>query len=208
VPWRVGSHCAPGYCWDAGWIKRRVVPPERGEPSRFSVSILDQADTPRRLAPHDDDADVRACASPYATVLGGRRWWVQRDRLAFPLHGVEAQSRPWGPGVLPASGREAWPRYGTQVIKDLRGPCPSSLAQAPLRGHGSQLPPVSGSPALRVLRGDPTPWRPSTPLVGWPTGLRQEPPGPPKFLTLLSTPTTFSGGPRQILGKLTNTLPL
>ena len=30
----------------------------------------------------------------------------------------------------------------------------------------------------------------------------------PKFLTLLSTPTTLSGGPRQTLGTLTNTRPL
>jgi len=36
----------------------------------------------------------------------------------------------------------------------------------------------------------------------------QEPSGPPKFSTLLSTHTTLYGGPRQILGKLTKTLPL
>ena len=30
----------------------------------------------------------------------------------------------------------------------------------------------------------------------------------PTFLTLLSTPTTLSGGPRQTLGTLTNTRPL
>jgi hypothetical protein len=40
---------------------------------------------------------------------------------------------------------------------------------APFRGNGSQLPPVDGSPALRVLRGDPTPHGPSATLlaVGW-----------------------------------------
>jgi len=119
LPLRVGSHCSPGYLWDAVWIKRRVVQPERGKPSRFSVSILDQADNPRRLAPHDDDSDVSSCAYPYATVLDGIRWWVQRDRLSFPLHGVEDQSRPWGPCVTPASGGEELHLYGTQVIKDL-----------------------------------------------------------------------------------------
>src|SRR5207237_84827 len=56
LPLRVGSHCSPGYLWDAVWIKRRVVQPERGEPSRFSMSILDQADNPRRLVAHDDDS--------------------------------------------------------------------------------------------------------------------------------------------------------
>ena len=83
---------------------------------------------------------------------------------------------------------------------------PTFPVRAP--SHRHPLPRVSGSPALRVLWGDPTPWRPSTPLLGWPTCLRQEPPGPPTFLTLLSTPTTLSSGPRQTLGKLTNTLPL
>ena len=151
LPLRVGSHCSPGYLWDAVWIKRRVVQPERGEPSRFSVSILDQADNPRRLVAHDDDSDVSSCAYPYATVLDGIRWWVQRDRLSFPLHGVEDQSRPWGPCITPASGGEELHLYGTQVIKDLIGPCPSSLAHAPFRGNGSQLRHVRGFPALRLL---------------------------------------------------------
>jgi hypothetical protein len=83
------------------------------------MSILDQADNPRRLVTHDDDSDVSSCAYPYATVLDGIRWWVQRDRLSFPLHGVEDQSRPWGPCVTPASGGEELHLYGTQVIKDL-----------------------------------------------------------------------------------------
>ena len=144
----VGSHCSPGYLWDAVWIKRRVVQPERVEPSRFSMSILDQADNPRRLVAHDDDSDVSSCAYPYATVLDGIRWWVQRDRLSFPLHGVEDQSRPWGPCITPASGGEELHLYGTQVIKDLIGPCPSSLAHAPFRRNGSQLSPVPGSPRL------------------------------------------------------------
>jgi len=112
------------------------------------MSILDQADNPRRLVAHDDDSDMSSCAYPYATVLDGIRWWVQRDRLSFPLHGVEDQSRPWGACITPASGGEELHLYGTQVIKDLIGPCPSSLAHAPFRGNGSQLPPVPGFPGL------------------------------------------------------------
>ena len=92
------------------------------------MSILDQADNPRRLVAHDDDSDVSSCAYPYATVLDGMRWWVQRDRLSFPLHGVEDQSRPWGACITPASGGEEFHLYGTQVIKDLVGLSPSSLA--------------------------------------------------------------------------------
>src|SRR5262245_32117172 len=95
------------------------------------MSILDQADNPRRLVAHDDDSDVSWCAYPYATVLDGIRWWVQRDRLSFPLHGVEDQSRPWGPCVTPASGGEELHLYGTQVIKDLAVSTPHPW----LRGH-------------------------------------------------------------------------
>src|SRR5262245_63814953 len=95
------------------------------------MSILDQADNPRRLVAHDDDSDVSSCAYPYATVLDGIRWWVQRDRLSFPLHGVEDQSRPWGPCVTPASGGEELHLYGTQVIKDLAVSTPHPW----LRGH-------------------------------------------------------------------------
>lgn len=56
------------------------------------MSILDQANNPRRLVSHDDDSDVSSFAYPYATLLDGIRWWVQRDRLLLPLHGVEGQS--------------------------------------------------------------------------------------------------------------------
>ena len=95
------------------------------------MSILDQDDNPRRLVAHDDDSDVSSCAYPYATVLDGIRWWVQRDRLSFPLHGVEDQSQPWGPCVTPASGGEELHLYGTQVIKDLAVSTPHPW----LRGH-------------------------------------------------------------------------
>jgi len=95
------------------------------------MSILDQADNPRRLVTHDDDSDVSSCAYPYVTVLDGIRWWVQRDRLSFPLHGVEDQSRPWGPCVTPASGGEELHLYGTQVIKDRAVSTPHPW----LRGH-------------------------------------------------------------------------
>src|SRR6516164_8836447 len=49
------------------WITRRSVQP-------FSMSVLDQADNPRRLVAHNDDSGVSSCAYPYATVLGGMPW--------------------------------------------------------------------------------------------------------------------------------------
>jgi len=45
------------------------------------MSVVDQADNPRRLVTHDDDAVVSSSAYPSATVLGGMPWGVQGDRL-------------------------------------------------------------------------------------------------------------------------------
>jgi hypothetical protein len=104
------------------------------------MSILDQADNPRRLVTHDDDSDVSSCAYPYATVLDGIRWWVQRDRLSFPLHGVEDQSRPWGPCVTPASGGEELRLYGPQVIKDLAVSTPHPWRRGHCEGTDRSFP--------------------------------------------------------------------
>jgi hypothetical protein len=134
------------------WITRRSVQP-------FSMSVLDQADNPRRLVAHDDDSIVSSCAYPYATVLGGMPWRVQGNRLLRPLHKIDSQSHSWGVCITPASGGEELHLYSTQVIKDLSSLDPSSLASLPFRGNGSQLPPVPGFPRLpggaslpRVLR--------------------------------------------------------
>ena len=135
------------------WITRRSVQP-------FSVSVLDQADNPRRLISHDDDSAVSSYAYPYATVLGGMPWRVQGDRLLRPLHKIDSQSHSWGVCITPASGGEELHLYSTQVIKDLSSLDPSSLASLPFRGNGSQLRPVHGFPVLpgraaprRLLRG-------------------------------------------------------
>lgn len=127
------------------WITRRSVQP-------FSMSVLDQADNPRRLVTHDDDSGVSSCAYPYATVLGGMSWRVQGDRLLRPLHKIEGQSHSWGVCITSASGGEELHLYSTQVIKDRSSLDPSSLASRPFRGNGSQLRPVMGSPHLRLLR--------------------------------------------------------
>jgi hypothetical protein len=112
VPWRVGPHGAPGSLGEAFGLTRRRVQP-------FAMPVLGQAPTPRRLVPHHDDSDVRACTSPCATGLGGMRWRVPRARLARPLHRLGGQSPPWGLGLTLASRGEAWPLYRTHVITDL-----------------------------------------------------------------------------------------
>ena len=150
---RLGSHCSPGYFGDAPWIKRRIVQPLRKSPSCFPMSVLDQAHNPRRLVPHDDDSGVSSFAYPCATLLGGIRCWVHRDRRSLPLHGLESQSPPWGACLTRASRGEEWHLYDPQVIKDLFDLSPSSLTQASFRGNGSQLPHVRGLPAPRLLRG-------------------------------------------------------
>ena len=100
---------------------------ERGL-SHVSVSVLDQADNLRRLVLPDDDSNVSSFAYPYATLLGGMRREILRDRLSLPLHQVESQSLQWGGCFTRASRGEELHLYTVQVIKDLFSLSPSSLA--------------------------------------------------------------------------------
>jgi hypothetical protein len=120
-------------------------------PCGFPMSVLDQADNPRRLVPHHDDSSVSSSACPYSTLLGGIRCWVHRDRHSLPLHSIEGQSPLWGACVTRASRGEEWHLYDTQVIKDLFDLSPSSLTQASFRGNGSQFGHVAGFPNLGLL---------------------------------------------------------
>ena len=95
----------------------------------FPLSILDQADNPRRLVAHYDDSGVSSSAYPYSTLLGGIRCWVHRDRRSLPLHPFESQSPWWGACVTRASRGEELHLYDTQVIKDLFDLSPPSLTR-------------------------------------------------------------------------------
>jgi hypothetical protein len=66
VPFDVACRVAlfAGVLGDAPWITQRSVQP-------FSMSILDQANNPRRPVAPDDDSVVRSCTSPCATLLDG-----------------------------------------------------------------------------------------------------------------------------------------
>ena len=90
--------------------------------------LLDQANTPRRLVVADNDSGVRSSAYPCSTLLGEMRRWVLRDRLSLPLPRVENQSRRWGACFTRAPRGEEFHLYSLQVIKDLFGLSPSSLA--------------------------------------------------------------------------------
>ncbi len=52
------------------------------------MSVLDQANNPRRLVSDNDDSDVSSYSYPYSTALGAVPCWVQSYRLSFPLHGL------------------------------------------------------------------------------------------------------------------------
>ena len=66
VPFAVACRAAlfAGVLRDAPWITQRSVQP-------FSMSLLDQANNPRRPVAHDDDSVVRSCPYPCATLLDG-----------------------------------------------------------------------------------------------------------------------------------------
>jgi hypothetical protein len=103
-------------------------PAAAGLSLRYSMSLLDHADNPRRLVAQDDDSGVSSFAYPYSTLLvNGIRDWVPRDRRSFPLHGVENQSLPWGQCITRASRGEEFHLYHPHVIKELFDLSPSSL---------------------------------------------------------------------------------
>jgi hypothetical protein len=104
-------HCSPG---DFG-----MPSGSRSTCPALPQALVSQADNPRGRVVYHDDSIVCSCSYSYITLLGGMRWWVQRARLAHPLHSVDGQSWPWGVCIILASWREASHLYSLQVIKDL-----------------------------------------------------------------------------------------
>jgi hypothetical protein len=137
-----------------------------------------------------------------------------QERCAAIRRGRDA-SYPTPPAQIPACG---FPAPGSSVrlasaipvawekaipLREV-GWCAPALHvrhQFPVRAasHRHPLPHVDGSPALRVLRGDPTPHGPSAILAVRPTCV-QESMRSPKFLTLLSTHTTLLVDPGRPSG--------
>jgi hypothetical protein len=103
------------------------------------MSVLDQADNLRRLVVPNDDSGVSLSAYPYATLLGGIRREILRDRLSLPLHQFESQSPQWGACITRASRGEELHLYIVQVIKDLFGLSPSSLALGHFEGTDHRI---------------------------------------------------------------------
>ena len=85
------------------------------------MSILDQADNPRRLVIPDDDSNVSLIAYPYPAVLDGIPSWVPSYHLSFPLHGLMVGLYR-GESASPQHqrGRELH-SYRIKVIKDRYG---------------------------------------------------------------------------------------
>ena len=125
---RAGSHCSPGDV--VGCSLEHAVSCPAGESclSLVSMSVLDQAHNLRRLVVPDDDSSVSSSACPYATLLGGMRREILRDRLSLSLHQGESQSPRWRACITRASRGEELHLYTVQVIKDLFSLSPSSLA--------------------------------------------------------------------------------
>jgi hypothetical protein len=125
---RAGPHCSPGDVMGCSLEHAVSCPAGESSLSHVSVSVLDQANNLRRLVLSNDDSGVSSCAYPYATLLGGIRREILRDRLSLPLHQLESQSPRWGGCVTRASRGEELHLYTVQVVKDLSGLSPSSLA--------------------------------------------------------------------------------
>src|SRR5215510_15588138 len=127
----------------------------------FPRALLGQADNPRRLVVHHDDSGVRSCAYPCTTLLGGIRWWIQRDRLSCPLHNVDDQSQSWNVCIILASRREELHLYSLQVITDLAVSTPHPWLCSHFEGTDRRDPVNVGSrsPRRPERRGRPAPRR-------------------------------------------------
>jgi hypothetical protein len=139
-----------GVLWRCTLDQAKNCPALEGRPSCFPMSILDQADNPRRLVSHNDDSSVSSSAYPYSTLLGGIRCWVHRDRRSLPLHQFEGQSLRWGVCLTRASRGEELHLYDPQVIKDLFDLSPSSLTHRVISRER-----IAASPCARLSRA---PW--------------------------------------------------
>ena len=100
LPLGVGPHCSPGDVRGCSLEHAVSCPAGESDLSRVSMSVLDQANNPRRLAIPDDDSSVSSSAYPYLTLLGGMRGWIPRDRLWLPLHGLRVSRYRGEPASL------------------------------------------------------------------------------------------------------------
>src|SRR5215831_3973406 len=119
LPLRVGSHCSPGYLWDAAWIKQRVVQPERRSPlvspcpfwtkpiTHVGLSHMTTIQTCVRVPTH-----TQLCSTGFAggfSVTAFRSRFtvlrISRDRgdRASPLHLGERNCTSTGPKLSKTS---------------------------------------------------------------------------------------------------------
>jgi hypothetical protein len=108
--------------------RRKLSSPRGGFPPLSPCPFWTKPMNLRWLVIPNDDSSVSSSAYPYAPLLGGIRREILRDRLSLPLHQVEGQAPRWGGCVTRASRGEELHLYTVQVIKDLFGLSPSSLA--------------------------------------------------------------------------------
>ena len=167
------------------------------------MSVLDQADSPRRLVSNHDDSDIALHVVPIHAPLCSTGFPGELRVTAFHPRFTQliVSRRRWGMCITPASGGEELHLYHPQVIKDLA----VSTSHPWLIGHFERtdrsFPLCTALPAPSTLSGSRRPDRPQPPCRrGLPGAPPQEPSGPPKFLTLLSTHTTLFVDPDRPSG--------
>ena len=82
------------------------------------MTILVQADNPRRPVNIYDGSNTGSCAWPSSTMLGGIPGRIPSDRLSAPLHGLMVSRYRGGCAVIPAPGRQEFHLHESEVIKE------------------------------------------------------------------------------------------
>jgi hypothetical protein len=105
-----------GPCYPPGLLR---VHPGRFPTARLiSLTVLVQADNPRRPVMIYDGSDAGSCAWPSPTLLGGVPGRIPSDRLSTPLHGLIVSRYRGGCAFIPALGRQELHLHESEVIKE------------------------------------------------------------------------------------------
>jgi hypothetical protein len=132
-----------GLLWGAVWITRGCVQPWQScLCACFTMPVLDQADSLRRLVILYGDSDVSLYFYPCSTLLGGILGQAPRYRLSSPLHPIDNQSHEWGKCFTLAPRGQESHLHDVSVIQDrfiyLLSLSRSPSLVEPFQGNGSQ----------------------------------------------------------------------
>lgn len=118
LPLSLGSYFSPGYFGVQSGSPEVASSPDRVFSVCFTMPILGQADSLRRLVMLYDDSDVNSYSYPCSTVLDGIPGQAPSYRLSTPLHPFDGHSPRWGKRFTLAPRGQEFHLHEVSVIQD------------------------------------------------------------------------------------------